>query len=129
MERSVNRKKAEISDLLKEYKELINLHSDKVSEYLKNEYYFSELEETLNDKDENDFKNLKISHYNLGLGLRQFFIEYDINHKLIRESTVDMFVKKKPFTYYILKEKPNDLKEDQSNNDLEETPTINNLEE
>ena len=38
MEKAVNRKKAEIFYLLTEYKELINLHSNNVSEYLKNEY-------------------------------------------------------------------------------------------
>ena len=34
MEEAINRKKTEISDLVAEYKELINLHSDKVSKYL-----------------------------------------------------------------------------------------------
>ena len=40
MENSVITKKAEIIDLLTEFEELINLHSSKVSNYLKNEYYF-----------------------------------------------------------------------------------------
>ena len=47
MEKAVIKKKTEIFDLLEEFKELINLHSDKVSEYLKNEYYFQRLEEKL----------------------------------------------------------------------------------
>ena len=40
MKKAINRKKTEISYLITEYKEFVNLHSDKVSEYLKNEYYF-----------------------------------------------------------------------------------------
>ena len=35
MEKAINRKKTEISDLITEYKELVNLHKDKVSEYSK----------------------------------------------------------------------------------------------
>ena len=58
MENPVINKKAEISDLLKEFKDLITLHSNEVSEYLQNRYYFSDLEETLND--ENDFNTLKM---------------------------------------------------------------------
>ena len=34
MEKAVSRKKTEISDLITEYKELVNLHSVKLSEYL-----------------------------------------------------------------------------------------------
>ena len=67
MEKAVNTKKTQILDLLKEFKELINLHNDKGSEYLKSEYYFQELEEKLNDNDENDLEDLKNEHYNLGL--------------------------------------------------------------
>ena len=40
MEKAINRKKVEISELIAEYKVLVNLHGDKVSEYLKNEFYF-----------------------------------------------------------------------------------------
>ena len=40
MEKSINRKKTEISDLVAECKKLVNIHSDKVSEYLKKESYF-----------------------------------------------------------------------------------------
>ena len=57
--KSVINKKIEISDLLNEFKELINLHSTKVSEYLKNEHYFLDLENTLNDEDENDLDYLR----------------------------------------------------------------------
>ena len=60
MENSVAIKKAEISILLKELKKLIRLRSDKVAEYLKNEYYFQNTEEIINDKDVNSFSKLKI---------------------------------------------------------------------
>ena len=52
---------------------------------------------------------LNTEHFNLGVEFRQFVIEYNINHKLIKKSTINTFLKQKPFTY-ILKEKPNDLK-------------------
>ena len=60
MKNSVAIKKAEISILLKELKKLIRLRSDKVAEYLKNEYYFQNTEEMINDKDVNSFSKLKI---------------------------------------------------------------------
>ena len=47
MEKAINRKKTEISDLVAEYEELICLHSVRVSEYLKDEYYFINMEENL----------------------------------------------------------------------------------
>ena len=56
MKKAVINKKAEIYDILKEFKELINLHSDKASEHLKNEYYFQGLEKKPNDEDEDDFE-------------------------------------------------------------------------
>ena len=86
MEKAVNRKKTEISDLVAEYKELVNLHSDEVSEYLKNEYYFKDMEEDFNDLD--DFEELKHFYYDLGVEFRQFVINYIINHDLIKEETI-----------------------------------------
>ena len=34
MEKAINRKKVEISKLIAEFKDLVNIHSDKVGEYL-----------------------------------------------------------------------------------------------
>ena len=128
MEKSVINKKAEISNLLKEFKELFDLHSDKISEYLKKEYYFSELEDMLNDKDENDFNSLKFSHCDLPTEFRQFIIKYDIRHDEIKESTLDKIIKVSP--HYILHEKPmNNSKEKPVNNDLKEEPINNDLKE
>ena len=66
MQNSVITKKVEIYELLTEFKELINLHSDKVSEYLKNEYCFQNLENILNDDDENGIDYLRKEHHDLG---------------------------------------------------------------
>ena len=65
MKKVINRKKTEISDLITEYKELVNLRSDKVSEHLKNEYYFKAMEETFNNMD--DFEELKQFYFDSGL--------------------------------------------------------------
>ena len=42
MEKAINREKGQISALIVEYKELVHLHKNKVSEYLKNEFYFKQ---------------------------------------------------------------------------------------
>ena len=124
MENSAINKKAEISDLLKEFKELIKLHSSKVNEYLKNEFYFQDIEQKLNDNDENDIHDLRNEHYNLGLEFRQFVIDYDICHTLIKESTINTFLREKPFNHILKVEEP--VTDD---NDLLKYPIINNLEE
>ena len=123
MEKVVNRKKTEISDLITEYKELVSLHSDKASEYLKNEYYFKNIEEEFNDMD--NFEELKHFYYDLGVEFRQYVIKYNINHDLIKENTINIFLKEKPFAYF-LKEKPDEEPIDYS---TDKTPTINNKEE
>ena len=124
MENYVINKKAEISDLLTDFKELINLHSSKVSEYFKNEYYFQDLESTLNDADENDIDYLRKQHYDLGREFRQFAIEYNIDHSLIKESTINTFLRKKLFNLVLKGEEP--VIDD---NDAKKYPIINNLEE
>ena len=123
MEKAVNRKKTEIFDLIYEYKELMSLHIDKVREYLKNEYFFKDLEENVTN--ENDFEELKQRYFDLSHEFRQFVIDYNIDHKLIKEKTINIFLKQKPFTY-LLSEKPNEKLID---DDLDKTPTINNEEE
>ena len=117
MEKAINRKKAEISDLYKD------LHSDKISEYLKNEYYFKQMKEEFNDMD--DFEELKQSNFDLGVECRQFVIEYNINHDLMKEKTINVFLKQKSFIYR-LSEKPDEEPIDPS---TDETLTINNEEE
>ena len=93
MEKAINKQKTEISDLVAEYKELVNIHNDKVSKYLKNEFYFKQMEEDYNEMD--DFEKLKQFYFDLGVEFRQFVIEYNINHDLIKEKTIDIFLKQK----------------------------------
>ena len=112
MENSVINKKTEISDLLKEYKELIILYS----EYIKNKYYFFSLEETLNDEEENDIQDLRKEHFNLGVDFREFVNKYNIDHCLIKESIINTFLKEKLPTYILKGEEPvinDNLKEQQ----------------
>ena len=123
MEKAINRKKTEISNLVAEYEELVSLHSGKVSEYLKNGYYFKDMEENFNDM--NDFEELKHFYYNLGVEFRQFVIKYNINYNLIKEKTISTFLEK-PFLH-LLKEKADDTdKTTIKNNEPINNSTINN---
>ena len=63
MEKAINRKTEAISVLINQYKELIELNKDKVSEYLKNEYYFKQIEEDL-EEIKDDFEELKKFYFN-----------------------------------------------------------------
>ena len=96
MEKAINRKKVEVSELIAEYKVLVNLHSNKVSEYLKNKFYFKQMEEN-----HDDFEELKHYYFDLGVEFRQFVIEYNIKHDLIKEKTIHIFLKQKSFTYLL----------------------------
>ena len=123
MKKAINRKKTEITDVVAEYEELVNIHSDKVSECLKNEYCFKQMKEDFNDMD--DFEELKQFYFNLGVEFRQFIIEYNINHDLIKEKAINIFLKQKSFLH-ILKEKPDEEPIDYNNDD---TSTVDNKEE
>ena len=115
MENSVINKKAEISDLLKEFKGLISLHSNEVAEYLKDEHYFPGLEDKLNGKDENDFHSLKLEHCELDSEFRQFVMKYNMRHDAIKETTLDNIIKIIP--NYILHEQPIDNKKESMDNE------------
>ena len=88
--------------LINQCKALIELNIDKVSKCLKNEYYFKQIEEDL-EEIKDDFEELKKFYFNLGVEFRRFVIEYDINHNIINENIVNIFLKEKPFLY-LLKE-------------------------
>ena len=117
MEKAIIRKNEAISVLTNQYKVLIELNKDKVSECLKNEYYFKQIK--------GDFEELKKFYFNLGVEFRRFVIEYDINHNIINENIVKIFLKEKLFIY-LLKENIDDEKIDNTNDN---TPEINNKEE
>ena len=71
------------------------------------------MKEDFNDMD--DFEKLKQFYFDLGVELRQFVIEYDINHNLIKEKTINIFLKQKSFIY-LLSEKPGEEPIDHSSN-------------
>ena len=124
MEKAIKRKMEAISVLINQYKELIELNKDKVIECLKNEYYFKQIEEDL-EEIKSDFEELKKFYFNLGVEFRRFVIEYDINHNIINENIFNIFLKEKPFIY-LLKENIDDEIIDNTNDN---TPEINNKEE
>ena len=108
--------------LIHEFKDLVDLNRDKVSEYLKKEYYFKRMKEELEDLGD-DFEELKKFYFALGVEVRKLVIEYDINHNNISENTINIFLKQKPLTY-LLSEKPDDEPIDYA-----DTPEINNKQE
>ena len=46
-----------------------------------------------------DFEELKRFYFDLGVEFRQFVIEYNINHDLIKEKTINIFLKQKSFLH------------------------------
>ena len=54
MENKVMDEKTKIADILKVFKELIILHSDKIKDVSSSEYHFQDIEEDVEDEDEND---------------------------------------------------------------------------
>ena len=58
MQKAIHKKRDEVSVLIYEFKDLVDLNRDKVIEYLKNEYYFKRIEEELEDLGD-DFEELK----------------------------------------------------------------------
>ena len=93
MEKTISDKKIEISELIAEFKELINLHRNRLPNHLVDGNYFYYTEQDLNDMD--DFENLKQLHFHLGVEFREFVREYNIKHSLISENSINMFLKKK----------------------------------
>ena len=67
--------------LINQFKGLIDLNKDKVSECLTNEYYFKGIEEDL-EEIKDDFEELNKFYFNLGAEFRRFVIECDINHNI-----------------------------------------------
>ena len=51
------------------------------------------MKEDFNDMD--DFEELKQFYFDLGVEFRQFVTEYKINHDLIKEKTINIFLKTK----------------------------------
>ena len=123
MGKAINKKIEVISMLINQFKGLIDLKKDKVSECLTNEYYFKGIEEDL-EEIKDDFEELNKFYFNLGAEFRRFVIECDINHNIniISKNIFNIFFKEKPFIY-LSKEKIND---DIIDNTDDNTPVIDN---
>ena len=67
----------------------------------------------------------------MGKEFRQFVIDYNIGHKLIKESTINTFLREKQFNHILKGEEPviddNDLKKYSIINNLEEKELINSV--
>ena len=57
------------------------------------------MEEDLNNLD--DFEELKHFYFDLAVEFKQFVIECNINHDLIEEKTINIFLKQKSFIYLL----------------------------
>ena len=57
--------KSEITFLLKEFKKFIKLYSNKVEDYLKNEYYFQNIEEMIDVNNMDVFSKLNTEYFEL----------------------------------------------------------------
>ena len=82
MENKTIDKKAKTANKLKIFKELIDLHSDKIRDLSSYEYYFQNIEEDIEDDDENDLDYLQNLHFNLAQQLENVFAEYEIDYVL-----------------------------------------------
>ena len=124
--------KGEIAFLPKEFKKLIKLYSDKVEDYLKDAYYFQDIEEMINDEDMNVFSKLNFEYFNLAEEFRNFILRYNINHDDITESALNDIIKR-PIEYILHKRQSaydTDSEETDSETDSEdEDKTDNNLKE
>ena len=100
MENSTTLIKGETEFLLKELKKLIKLNNDKVEDYLKNEYYFQNVEEMINNENMNTFSKLNIEYFNLAKEFRNFVLRYNVSHDHIAESVLNNIVKR-PIEYIL----------------------------
>ena len=86
------------------HKKLIKLYSDKVEDYLKDVYYFQDIEEMTNDEDMNMFSKINFEYFNLGKEFRNFVLRYNISHDHITQSVLNDIVKR-PIEYLLHRKK------------------------
>ena len=70
------------------------MYSNKVEDYLKDAYYFHDIEEIINDEDINMFSEINFEYFNLEKEFRNFVLRYSISHDHITESVLDDIVKR-----------------------------------
>ena len=85
-------KKAEITNVIKIFKELLSLHSNKIKDLFGYEYYFEDIEEDIEDED--DLNYLKVIFFNLVLQFEDFITENKIKYKpkidILKKSKIDL---------------------------------------
>ena len=116
--------KAEIKFLLKEFKKLIKIYNDKVEDYLKNKYYFQDVEEMINDEDMNRFSKIKFEYFNLAKEFTNFILRYNVSHYHIPESVLNDIIKR-PIEY-ILHRRQSEHDTDSDENKSEDEEIIDN---
>ena len=121
MEKAVNRKTEAISVLMNQYQNLVNANRAKVGESPRDDSYFKLIEEEL-EKRKDNFEDLKLLYFNLGVTFWRNVIEYDLSHDNINEDIINIFLKEKLFSY-LLQEKIDDEVID---NKDDNTPEIDN---
>ena len=85
--------KSKIAFLLKEFKKLIKVYNDKAEDYLKDKYYFQDVEEIINDENVNTFSKLNLKYFYLAKEFRNFILKYKISHDHITESILNDIIK------------------------------------
>ena len=92
MENKVMDKKGEIINVIKIFKELLSLRSNKIKDLSSYEYYFEDIEEDIEDED--DLNYLKGILFNLVLQFKEFLAEYKTKYKptidLLKKSKIDL---------------------------------------
>ena len=86
------------------------MYSNKVEDYLKDAYYFQDIEEMINDKDMNMFNKLIFEYFNLAKEFRNFVLRYNISHDHVTESVLNDIVKR-PIEYILHRKKMTMMKQ------------------
>ena len=119
--------KGEIAFLLKEFKKLIKLYDDKVKDYLKNEYYFQDIEEIINDEDINRFTKINFEYFSLAKEFRNFVLRYNASHDHITESVLND-IAKRPIEYILHRRQSDYDTDSETDSDSEDEEIIGNEE-
>ena len=84
MDNKISSKKTEITTIVKKFKEILDLHSDKITERdLKiSKKCVKTKEDLVNDKDETDIEYLTCNCNNIGGVFKGFCLRYNIDHEL-----------------------------------------------
>ena len=76
------------------------MYSNKVEDYLKNEYYFQDVEGMINDEGMNMSSKISFKYYNLAKEFRNFVMRYNVSQDHITESVLNDIIKR-PIEYIL----------------------------